>query len=193
MAETNVLILYYSKHGNTAKMAKLIARGVSSCQGVNAVIRSICPAGNEDFVSSDIFVTEKDLYDCDALILGSPVRFGNMAAPMKEFIDSTGGVWASGGLESKPAAVFTSGSSLHGGQESTLLSMMIPLFHHGMILIGLPYSEKPLLNTESGGTPYGASHWSGNGSDRIIDKNEKELCLALGKRVAEIAKKQKAG
>jgi NAD(P)H dehydrogenase (quinone) len=125
------------------------------------------------------------------LILGSPARFGNMAASLKAFIDDTGTQWFSGTLVDKPAAVFTSSSSLHGGQETTLLTMMLPLLHHGMIVVGLPYTEKSLLATESGGTPYGPSHWSGLDSDRVIDKHEKSLCIALGKRVAEIANKQK--
>ncbi|HHL32020.1 MAG TPA: NAD(P)H:quinone oxidoreductase [Oceanospirillales bacterium] len=173
-------------------MAKLIARGIESQENTNAIIRTVKPIGNEDFDSADPIVSESDLNQCDGLILGSPARFGNMAAPLKLFMDETGLQWFSGTLSNKPAAVFTSSSSLHGGQEATLLTMMLPLLHHGMILVGLPYSEKSLLLTESGGTPYGASHWSGNDSDRKIDKHEKNLCIALGKRVADIAKKQKS-
>lgn len=189
--ETNILIVYYSKHGNSAKMAKLIARGIESVLNCNAIIRSAKPVGDEDFESQDPYVTDTDVDTCDGLILGSPARFGNMAAPLKQFIDETGTQWFSGSLSGKPAAVFTSSSSLHGGQETTLLTMMLPLLHHGMLVVGLPYSEKALLLTESGGTPYGASHWSGNDSERRIDKHEKTLCIALGKRVAEIASKLK--
>jgi len=190
--ETNVLIVYYSKHGNSAKMAKLIARGIESQDNTNAIIRTVKPIGDEDYSTADPLVSENDLNNCDGLILGSPARFGNMAAPLKQFIDETGLQWFSGTLSDKPAAVFTSSSSLHGGQETTLMSMILPLLHHGMIIVGLPYSEKSLLLTESGGTPYGASHWSGNDSERSIDKHEKNLCLALGKRVAKVAYKQKS-
>lgn len=189
--QTNILIVYYSKHGNSAKMAKLIARGIESQPQTNAIIRTVKPIGDEDFENADPIVNEQDLNNCDGLILGSPARFGNMAAPLKLFIDETGLQWFSGTLSGKPAAVFTSSSSLHGGQETTLLTMMLPLLHHGMLIVGLPYSEKSLLLTESGGTPYGPSHWSGNSSDRVIDKHEKNLCIALGKRVAVIALKQK--
>lgn len=190
--ETNVLIVYYSKHGNSAKMAKLIARGIESQENTNAIIRTVKPAGDEGFSTADPIVSEDDLNTCDGLILGSPARFGNMAAPLKQFIDETGLQWFSGTLSDKPAAVFTSSSSLHGGQETTLMSMVLPLLHHGMIIVGLPYSEKSLLLTESGGTPYGASHWSGNDSERSIDKHEKNLCIALGKRIAIVAQKQKS-
>jgi len=188
---TKVLIVYYSKHGNSAKMANLIARGVQSEKNTEAVIRTVKTVGDEDFNNPDPIVSDDDLNNCDGLILGSPARFGNMAAPLKQFLDETGTQWFSGTLSNKPAAVFTSSSSLHGGQETTLLTMMLPLLHHGMLIVGLPYSEKSLLLTESGGTPYGASHWSGNDSERTIDKHEKALCLALGKRVATIARKQK--
>ena len=192
MAEPlNVLVVYYSKHGNSAKMAKLIARGIESQENTNAIIRTVKPVGDEDFQNQDPYVSDEDLNTCDGLILGSPERFGNMAAPLKQFIDNTGTQWFSGTLSNKPAAVFTSSSSLHGGQETTLLTMMLPLLHHGMIIVGLPYSEKSLLLTESGGTPYGPSHWSGSDSERLIDKHEKSLCIALGKRVANIAKRQK--
>jgi len=190
--ETNVLIVYYSKQGNSAKMAKLIARGIESQANTNAIIRTVKPVGDEAFSAADPLVSEEDLNTCDGLILGSPARFGNMAAPLKQFIDETGLQWFSGTLSDKPAAVFTSSSSIHGGQETTLMSMILPLLHHGMIIVGLPYSEKSLLLTESGGTPYGASHWSGNDSERNIDKHEKNLCIALGKRVAVVACKQKS-
>ncbi len=191
MAETQVLIIYYSKHGNSAKMAKLIARGVESVENCSAVLRTVKSNSEAEFHHSDLIATPEDLQDCDGLILGSPSRFGNMAAELKQFLDETGLQWYAGDLIDKPAAVFTSSSSLHGGQETTLLTMMLPLLHHGMFIVGLPYSEKSLLLTESGGTPYGASHWSGNDSTRKIDKHEKNLAMALGKRVAIIAKKQK--
>lgn len=191
MATTNILVLYYSKHGNTSKMAKLIARGIESQEHTNAIIRTVPSIGDEEHKSKDALVTQEDLSVCDGLILGSPARFGNMAAPLKTFVDDTGLAWFSGTLSNKPGAVFTSSSSLHGGQEATLLSMIVPLLHHGMLIVGLPYTEKSLLQTKSGGTPYGASHWSGNESERSIDKHEKNLCIALGKRVAIVAKKQK--
>lgn len=191
MPESKILIVYYSKHGNTAKMAKLIARGVESVEHSTAIIRAVASNDIDSTSTIDPIVSEQDLKQCDGLILGSPSRFGNMAAELKSFIDKTGTHWFSGTLIDKPAAVFTSSSSLHGGQETTLLTMMLPLLHHGMILVGLPYTEKALLTTESGGTPYGPSHWSGLDSDRIIDKHEKSLCIAIGKRVAEIAIKQK--
>lgn len=183
---TNILIVYHSKHGNTHKMAKLIARGVESIEGACAVLRSVPPL-DTTHESTDPIVSPQDLIDCHGMILGSPAHFGNMATAVKSFIDNTGNEWFSGTLIDKPGAVFTSSSSLHGGQETTLLTMMLPLLHHGMMVLGLPYSEKSLLHTESGGTPYGASHWSGINSDRSIDKNEKNLCLALGKRVAKTA------
>ena len=191
MATTNILVLYYSKHGNTSKMAKLIARGVESQEDTSAIIRTVPSVGDEDLKPKDALVTQEDLSLCDGLILGSPARFGNMAAPLKTFVDDTGLAWFSGTLSNKPGAVFTSSSSLHGGQEATLLSMIVPLLHHGMLIVGLPYTEKSLLQTQSGGTPYGASHWSGNESERSIDKHEKNLCIALGKRVAIVARKQK--
>ncbi len=185
-----ILILYYSKHGNTGKMARLIGRGVESVAGAEAVIRCV-PPGGESGSQTDPVIHRDDLQSCDGLIIGSPARFGNMAAPLKTFIDETGAEWFSGALSGKPAAVFTSSSSLHGGQETTLLTMMLPLLHHGMLIVGLPYSEPALLNTSSGGTPYGPSHWSGNDTARAIDDGEKSLCLALGKRVANIAARLK--
>jgi len=191
-----VLILYYSRQGATEQMARLIGRGVEQAQGIEARIRTV-PAVSTvcENTASDIpengavYCTEDDLRHCSGLILGSPTRFGNMAAPMKYFIDGTSALWLSGALIDKPAAVFTSTSSLHGGQESTLLSMMNPLLHHGMIICGLPYSESQLSTTQSGGTPYGASHLAGPTSDRKVDNDESELCVALGKRIANIALK----
>jgi len=191
-----VLILYYSRQGATEKMARLIGRGVEQAQGIEARIRTV-PAvstvcentASEIPENGAVYCTEDDLRHCSGLILGSPTRFGNMAAPMKYFIDGTSALWLSGALIDKPAAVFTSTSSLHGGQESTLLSMMNPLLHHGMIICGLPYSESQLSTTQSGGTPYGASHLAGPTSDRKVDNDESELCVALGKRIANIALK----
>ncbi len=191
-----ILILYYSKHGNTAKMARLIGRGVASVPDCEAVIRCVpeTPAesgSSPDDGGMDLPVNRSDLSECDGLIIGSPARFGNMAAPLKTFFDETGAEWFSGALSGKPAGVFTSSSSLHGGQETTLLTMMLPLLHHGMVIVGLPYSEPALLDTTSGGTPYGPSHWSGNDSERAIDAGEKSLCLALGKRIATLARQLK--
>ncbi|EED35215.1 NAD(P)H:quinone oxidoreductase, type IV [Luminiphilus syltensis NOR5-1B] len=191
-----VLVLYYSRTGATAAMASQIARGVQLESGVEARVRTV-PAVTAETVTpaedipaeGPLYCDEEDLRRCSGLVLGSPTRFGNMAAPMKHFIDQTSGLWLSGALVDKPAAVFTSTSSLHGGQESTLLTMALPLLHHGMILMGLPYSEKGLTATTSGGTPYGASHWAGEGGDRPVDATESELCRALGKRVARWVKR----
>ena len=191
----NVLILFSSRHGATAQMANLIARGVEKVDGVEAVIRTVpaistvCEA-SEDVVPADgaMYANLEDLKNCDGLVLGSPTRFGNMAAPLKYFLDGSSSLWLSGALIGKPAAVFTSTSSLHGGQETTLTSMMLPLLHHGMLIAGLPYSENSLLTTTGGGTPYGASHLAGVDNTREIDSQEAELCVALGSRVATLAK-----
>ena len=192
MAE--ILVLYYSHRGATADMARYIARGVEDISGMQARLRTVppvstvCEAVEDDIPESGSpFVRQQDLQECAGLALGSPTRFGNMAAAMKYFMDSTAPLWLSGALAGKPAAVFTSASSMHGGQESTLLSMMIPLFHHGMLILGLPYSETDLLHTRSGGTPYGASHLSGVDSDLPLSEEEQRLCLALGRRLAETA------
>ncbi len=195
---TNVLVLFYSRHGATANMANLVARGVEEVDGVEATIRTVpavstvC-AATEDDIPDDgaLYASLEDLKNCDGLVLGSPTRFGNMAAPLKYFLDNTSTIWLSGALIGKPAAVFTSTSSLHGGQETTLTSMMLPLLHHGMVLAGLPYSEPALLETASGGTPYGASHLAGTDNTRQLDEHESQLCLALGKRIATLAKKLK--
>jgi NAD(P)H dehydrogenase (quinone) len=191
---TEILVLYYSRYGHVADMANIIARGVSAVPGCSARIRTVPPVSPTiEAVEPDIpasgppYVTDDDLKECDGLILGSPTRFGNMAAPLKYFLDSTGGQWASGTLIGKPAAVFTSTATMHGGQESTLLSMMLPLLHHGMVIVGIPYSEPSLTTTTSGGTPYGASHVAGSDGDKQITDDEKLLCMALGKRLAEIA------
>ena len=192
-----VLVLYYSRNGSTEKMAQLIARGIEqNGPNMEARIRTV-PAlspvseATAPAVPTEgaIYCSEDDLRHCSGLVMGSPTRFGNMASPLKYFIDNTGGIWLSGALINKPAAVFTSTSSLHGGQESTLLSMMNPLLHHGMIMCGLPYSEPTLMATKTGGTPYGASHLSGQDSKRAVDADEEALCIALGKRVAMLATK----
>jgi len=191
-----VLVLFYSRHGATADMASLIARGVEKVDGVQAKIRtvpaisSVCEATQDNIPSSGaLYASLDDLKHCDGLVLGSPTRFGNMAAPLKYFLDGTSNLWLSGALIGKPAAVFTSTSSLHGGQETTLTSMMLPLLHHGMLIAGLPYSETALLETKSGGTPYGASHLAGTDNARKLDEHESTLCIALGQRVATLAKK----
>lgn len=188
---SEILVLYYSRYGNVAEMANLIARGIASVQGCTARIRTVPPvSATAEAVEPEIplsgppYATLDDLRECDGLALGSPTRFGNMAAPLKYFIDSTSALWVSGSLIGKPAAVFTSTATLHGGQESTLLSMMLPLLHHGMIILGIPYSETALGTTRTGGTPYGASHLSGQDGKLPISEEERQLCLALGKRLA---------
>jgi NAD(P)H dehydrogenase (quinone) len=193
MAE--ILILYYSRHGAVRDMAQQVARGVESVPGMQARLRSVPPvaptherAAEAIPASGAPYVTVDDLRACAGLALGSPTRFGNMAAPLKHFLDGTGALWASGALVGKPAAVFTSTSTQHGGQESTLLSMMLPLLHHGMLILGVPYTEAALNRTTSGGTPYGASHVAGPNSDRPLTADEKELCQALGKRLATVAR-----
>ena len=191
----SVLILYYSRNGATRAMAYKIARGVEQIS-TEVKIRTLpavstnCQATQADIPETgDLYAQLSDLEDCSGLILGSPTRFGNMAAPIKYFLDSTSGLWLKGALANKPAAVFTSTGSLHGGQESTLLSMMLPLLHHGMVIVGLPYSEPDLARTSSGGTPYGASHYAGPNNDLPLSDEESRLSIALGKRVAEIALK----
>jgi NAD(P)H dehydrogenase (quinone) len=190
--EPYVLVLYYSRHGATAAMAQQIARGIETVGGVAARVRTVAPVstGHEerhDAIPEDgpLYCEHDDLRDCAGLVLGSPTRFGNMAAPLKHFIDSTASIWASGDLVGKPAAVFTSTSSMHGGQESTLISMMLPLLHHGMLITGLPYSEPQLHTTRSGGTPYGASHVD-HPAHAPLTEDEAVLCRALGKRLANI-------
>ena len=187
---TEVLILYYSRDGNTAAMARHIGRGVEQIDGASARIRTVPELEDSGNVKAGPpVVEEQDLTDCDALVLGSPTRFGNMAAPLKHFVDQTASAWFSGALAGKPGAVFTSTGSMHGGQESTLLSMMLPLLHHGMIIVGLPYSNPELMHTVSGGTPYGPSHLAGAKADQPLTREESRLCQALGKRVAELARK----
>lgn len=190
-----VLIVYYSRHGSTAQLARRIADGVEEIAGMHARLRTVpelrievdaqpappVPADGPPYASSD------DLAGCAGLILGSPTRFGNMAAPLKHFLDGTAALWLSGALAGKPAAVFTSTSSAHGGQESTLLSMMLPLLHHGMLLAGIPYSEPGLNRTQGGGSPYGAGHLARHTRETALDEDEKALARALGRRVADLA------
>lgn len=192
----DILVLYFSRYGATAEMARQIARGVEEVTEMQARLRTVPPVSpvceaTEPAVpdSGAPYVTIADLETCAGLALGSPTRFGNMAAPLKYFIDSTSPLWLTGVLAGKPGAVFTSTSTLHGGQETTLISMMLPLLHHGMLITGLPYSQTELLHTTSGGTPYGPSHLAGVDSKLPLTEDEKLLCRAMGKRVASIAKK----
>jgi NAD(P)H dehydrogenase (quinone) len=194
----DILVLYYSRHGSVGLMAQLIARGIEEISGVQARIRTVPPVSAvceavEDSIPSSgpPYVTLDDLQECAGIALGSPTRFGNMAAPLKYFLDGTSSLWLSGTLIGKPATVFTSTSSLHGGQETTLLSMMMPLLHHGAMILGIPYSETELMHTQSGGTPYGASHYAGADNKNPITDDEKALCKALGRRLAETALKLK--
>jgi len=195
---TDILILYYSRYGSTGKLAEQIARGVNAVDGCQARLRTV-PAVSTDTeatgapvpASGPPYATSADLAECDGLILGSPTRFGNMAAALKYFLDGTGGEWMSGTLSGKPAGVFTSTSSMHGGQESTLLTMAVPLLHHGMLLVGVPYSESALTETTTGGTPYGASHLARAQTDIELSDEESRVARALGKRVAETACKLK--
>ncbi|NOT15974.1 MAG: NAD(P)H:quinone oxidoreductase [Methylotenera sp.] len=191
-----ILILYYSQGGAVREMAQLIARGVESVPNTQARIRTVpkvsanCEATEPDIPTAGApYVELQDLEECIGMALGSPTRFGNMAAPMKYFLDGTTSLWLKGALIGKAGAVFTSSGSMHGGNESTLLTMMLPLMHHGMVLVGLPYSEPILSTTTTGGTPYGASHIGGTMDDKPISDDEKKLCLALGKRLAETALK----
>ncbi|QVL45872.1 MAG: NAD(P)H:quinone oxidoreductase [Methylophilaceae bacterium] len=193
---SELLILYYSNGGSVREMAKLIARGVESVHSAKARLRTVpkistvCEATEADIPNAgDPYVEHSDLEECIGLALGSPTRFGNMAAPMKYFLDSTSSLWLKGTLINKPACVFTSSGSMHGGNESTLLTMTLPLLHHGMVIVGIPYSEPSLATTQSGGTPYGASHVGGALDDQPITEDEKKLCIALGKRLAETALK----
>jgi len=189
-----VLVLYYSRHGSTKKMAELIAQGIESVPGCSARLRTV-PAISTvtEAVESAIpaegapYVELSDLKECAAIALGSPTRFGNMASAMKYFWDGTVADWLSGSLNGKPACVFTSTGSLHGGQESTLLSMMLPLLHHGMLMVGLPYTHPALMATSSGGSPYGASHWSGADGKKAITEESRQLAVALGARLATTA------
>lgn len=192
----DILVLYYSRHGATRRLAELIATGIDAVGGAQARLRTVPPVAPATEValppvpaSGSPYVELRDLEECGGLALGSPTRFGNMAAPVKHFLDGTGSLWHGGGLAGKPAAVFTSTSTLHGGQESTLLSMMLPLLHHGMLIVGLPYTERDLFETSSGGTPYGASHVARETTTVSVTDAEKRLAVALGRRLAQVALK----
>src|ERR1700724_737826 len=194
MPMNEILILYYSRQGSTAALARQICRGVEGVAGMRARLRTVPPvAATIDRPDPAVpdegppYATHEDLVECRGLMLGSPTRFGNMAAPLKFFLDGTSALWLSGALVDKPAAVFTSTASLHGGQETTLLSMMLPLLHHGMLVMGLPYTQPELMTTASGGTPYGASHWSGIDSSHAISEESRSLAIALGRRLAQTA------
>jgi NAD(P)H dehydrogenase (quinone) len=192
----DVLVLYYSRYGAVRDMARWVAHGVERVAGMRARLRTVPSVSTvSEAVAPEVpdsgapYCELADLETCAGLALGSPTRFGNMAAPMKYFWDGTAELWLRGTLAGKPAAVFSSSSSLHGGQETTLVSMMLPLLHHGMLIVGLPYAEPGLMATASGGTPYGASHVAGAASDRAVDETEKALCIALGRRLADVAKR----
>lgn len=194
-----ILVLYYSRDGHVALMAQKIARGIEEVTDCQARIRtvpsvsSVCEATAPEIPNAGPpYVSLEDLQSCAGLVLGSPTRFGNMATPLKYFLEQTSGLWLSGALVGKPAALFTSTSSLHGGQESTLLSMMLPLLHHGMLIVGLPYPETDLLTTRSGGSPYGATHVAGADNQNPLTEEEQRLCRALGKRVAQVAQQIKS-
>ena len=191
---TEILVLYYSRNGATAELARQACRGVESVAGAAAKLRTVPPVSAESErppklvpMTGAPYVTLDDLRNAQGLLLGSPTRFGNMAAPLKHFLDSTSSLWVSGALAGKPAGVFTSTQTLHGGQEATLLSMMLPLLHHGMYLVGLPYTERGLHQTRSGGTPYGASHVAGGQEEPVLTEDERALAQALGRRVASLA------
>jgi len=196
MSQPYVLVLYYSRNGSTANMARALAEGVEQVSGIEARLRTVpavstlCEA-TEPAVPEEgaVYCTEDDLRHCSGLLLGSPTRFGNMAAPMKYFIDSTSSLWLSGALIDKPAGTFTSTASLHGGQETTLLTMAIPLIHHGMLWVGIPYSNPELTSTTNGGTPYGATHLSGSKGNSELSTTERKLCHEQGKRLARLALK----
>jgi NAD(P)H dehydrogenase (quinone) len=199
-AMSEILILYYSRNGKTAQLARLVARGVEEVPGMRARLRSVPPVApiTETAMPPEPddgapYATLADLRECAGLVLGSPTRFGNMAAPLKHFIDSTATEWLSGALVGKPAGVFTSTSTQHGGQETTLVSMMLPLLHHGMLVVGIPYTEIALNRTAGGGSPYGSSHVAGTANQHAIADDERTLARALGRRVAEVAAKLERG
>jgi len=190
-----LLVLYYSRSGSVKELAQYIARGIESV-GIEARIRTVPPVSPTTEAtdptipdSGAIYATLDDLAGCAGLAMGSPTRFGNMAAPLKHFLDDTGNLWFNGTLAGKPACVFSATASMHGGQETTLLSMMLPLIHHGMLILGIPYTEPRLTSTVTGGSPYGATHVSGAQHDKVVSDDEKQLAMALGKRLAEIAQK----
>jgi NAD(P)H dehydrogenase (quinone) len=191
-----ILVLYYSRHGATRKLAELIAQGIESVPGTEARLRTVPAVSTVAEATAPAipldgapYVELSDLAECAGLALGSPTRFGNMAAAMKYFLDGTAAEWLAGTLSGKPAVVFASTGSLHGGQEATLLSMMIPLLHHGMLVMGLPYTHPELMTTSSGGSPYGATHWAGIDGDKQVTEDEKRLAIALGRRLADAAAK----
>ncbi len=193
---SDLLILYYSRNGSVKALAECIAQGIESVPGAQARMRTVPPVAPITQTaappvpdSGAPYVEKRDLTECIGLALGSPTRFGNMAAPMKYFWDTTGAEWQNGALASKPACVFTSTSSMHGGQESTLLTMMVPLLHHGMLITGVPFTEPALTTTTTGGTPYGASHVAGSGSNAPVSDDEKTIARALGRRLAQVALK----
>jgi len=192
----DILVLYYSSNGSVRALAESVARGVETVEGMRARVRTVPRVSPVTEVAAPAvppagppYVEARDLEECAGLALGSPTRFGNMAAPVKHFLDTLGGEWTRGTLSGKPAAVFTSTSTMHGGQEATLLTMMVPLLHHGMVLVGIPYTEPDLSTTAGGGTPYGASHVAGPLGERPVSDEEKRLALALGRRLAAIARK----
>ena len=197
---TDILVLYYSQGGTTEEMARVVAHGIEQVPGMQARLRTVpavstvCEATEDSIPDSGApYASLDDLKECAGLVLGSPTHFGNMAAPLKYFLDGTGSLWMSGDLIGKPAAVFTSTASMHGGHETTLMTMMLPLLHHGMLLMGLPYSEQALLQTRTGGTPYGASRLTSAEENLPLSEEEKQLCKALGQRVAETASKLRTG
>jgi len=192
----DILVLYYSHHGAVREMARHVARGVESVAGMAARVRTVPKVSTEIEATAPAIPADgppycglADLEECAGIALGSPARFGNMAAAMKYFWDGTASLWLRGALAGKPAALFTSSGTMHGGQETALVSMMLPLLHHGMLIVGLPYTLTELVDTASGGTPYGASHVAGIASDRAVDETERRLCVALGRRLAEVAAK----
>lgn len=196
---SEVLVLYYSRGGSVAALARQVARGIGEVEGMSARLRTVPPVAPVTQVASPPepddgapYVVKADLAECAGVILGSPTRFGNMAAPLKHFLDSTSAEWASGTLAGKVGAAFTSTATQHGGQETTLFSMLVPLMHHGMVIVGIPYTEPTLTTTTGGGTPYGASHVAGQGDDRPLSADEQTLARALGRRVADIARKLSA-
>lgn len=189
-----ILVLYYSRGGHTAEMALQVARGVARVNGIEARVRTVPPVSPDTETSlppvpeeGAVYCTTEELRHCAGLALGSATRFGNMAAPLKHFLDTTGDLWLNGALVDKPAALFTSTGSLHGGQEATLLSMAIPLMHHGMLITGVPYTEPALSRTDAGGTPYGASHWAGTDDPHAITPDESTICQTLGERLGRLA------
>jgi NAD(P)H dehydrogenase (quinone) len=196
---TEILVLFYSRKGATAELARQVCRGIESVAGARARLRTV-PAvaavieAPQPAVPAEgpPYATHDDLRECDGLVMGSPTRFGNMAAPLKFFLDGTSALWVSGALAGKPAGVFTSTQTIHGGQETTLLSMMMPLLHHGMVIVGIPYTEAALTTTRAGGSPYGASHFAGDDTQPRLTDDERTLAVLLGRRVAELAVKLRA-